>query len=95
MKRTLEIIGGIADALRLVLPVLFVGIAPFAWMYRLFAGGKPAQAATVAVCWLFSAIVFVVAVRRRMPAAIPLGVFLAWLVILAFVFYDWISKVFV
>jgi hypothetical protein len=94
MKRTLEVIGGLGDLLTLLLLVVFVGIAPFVWIYRLAKAELLIYAGFVFFFWLLSAGAVVVAIRRKWPASIPLGIFLTWLVILTFVFSDSIAKVF-
>jgi hypothetical protein len=91
MKRILEVIGGLGDLLTLLFVVLFVGIAPFVWIYRLANTEYLIHAGIVLVLWLLSVSTIVLAMRRKWPASVPLGVFLTWLVILAFVFSDSIA----
>jgi hypothetical protein len=94
MKRTLEVIGGLGDLISLLLLVVFVGIAPFAWIYRLAKAELLIHAGLVFFLWLLSAGIVAVAIHRKWPTSVPLSVFLTWLVILAFVFSNSIATAF-
>ena len=90
MKKILSHLGGIAQLLELGLVVLFVIVGPFIWMYRLCATDRLLGAISVALAWLVSISILVISWRRSLPVAVPLGIFLGWLIVLAFALSPWL-----
>jgi hypothetical protein len=95
MKRSIELVGGALEALEFVVFVCaataLVAVGPVIWFYRLFIAGRVAWAGFVAVLWLASVLTVAREVRRKAITVISFGVFLAWLVILVYVFRDWLG----
>lgn len=91
MKRSIRFAGGVLGAIEFVAFALaaigLVAVGPFIWCYRLFAGEHFVWAALVCICWLYSVAIVGFEVRRRAITAISFGVFLAWLVVLVWVFH--------
>ncbi len=92
MKRHLELVGEAAEAVEFVvfavLAGLLVAIGPVIWVYRLLANHHGAAATVVAVCWLGSVVAIAREVRNKAITALSLALFLAWLILLAYVFHD-------
>lgn len=92
MKRYIEFVGDGAEAIEFVvfavLAGLLVAIGPVIWFYRLLANNYGAVAAVVAVCWLGSVVAVTREVRSKAITALSLALFLAWLILLAYVFHD-------
>ena len=91
MKRYIEFVGEGAEAIEFVvfaiLAALLVAVSPVIWLYRLIASHHGAIATLVAVCWLGSVFAVAREVRNKAITAISLALFLAWLVVLAYVFH--------
>jgi len=66
-----------------------VAVGPMVWSYRLFTADHVAGAAVIAILWLASVVTVAREVRRRAITVVSFGVFLAWLVILVWVFRGW------
>ena len=86
MKRAIEVIGGIADGIELLLLCLLVVVGPFIWFYWLVKAHRFESALTVALFWLASTGIVGREVRRKAITAVSLFVFLVWLVALILVF---------
>jgi hypothetical protein len=93
MKRSIEFAGGVLQAIEFVVfvcgAVALVAIGPFIWIYRLFGADRIAWAAIVALCWLGSVVTVGRDVRRGAITLVSFGLFLAWLVLLGYVFHEW------
>jgi hypothetical protein len=89
MKRSIEWAGGALEALQFVVfvcaAVALVVVGPVVWLYRLFATGRVAWAALVAVLWVGSVLTVAREVRRKAISVVSFGVFLAWLLVLVWV----------
>ncbi|MBI3413958.1 MAG: hypothetical protein HY043_01350 [Verrucomicrobia bacterium] len=90
MNKAFDLVGGIGDTLQLLSLVALVVVGPFVWMWQLFAGGRFSQFAIVVAFWLLSLAVIGWEVRRKAITAVSLGVFLTWMVVLAFVFHGYL-----
>ena len=92
MKHSIKIAGEALQAFEFVVFVCaataLVGIGPFIWFYRLFAGDRLGAASVVAILWLASVITVAFEVRRKAITVVSFGVFLTWLVGLVWVFHD-------
>ena len=93
MKQSMKFAGEALQALELVVyacaATVLVAVGPLIWSYRLFAGDRIAGSAIVAILWLGSVGLIACEVRRKAITAVSLGVFLAWLIVLVWVFHDW------
>jgi len=92
MKRYIEFTAGAAEAIEFVIFVsmaaVLVAVGPLIWFYRLLTSHHAALATVVAICWFGSVFVVAREVRNKAITAFSFGVFLAWLVVLAYVFHD-------
>jgi hypothetical protein len=88
MKKAFNVVGGIGDTIQLLSLIALVVIGPFVWMWQLVAGGRVGQFSIVVSLWLASLVVIGWEVRRKAVTAISLGVFLTWMVALAYVFHE-------
>jgi hypothetical protein len=94
MKRSIELAGGALEAFEFVVFVCaataLVAIGPLIWSYRLFTGDHVTGAAVVAILWLASVVLVAREVGRKAITVVSFGVFLTWLVVLVWVFRDWL-----
>jgi len=95
MKRYIELAGEGLDAIEsivfLLVATVLVALGPLIWFYRLITTHRVAGAAAVAILWLASVVVVTREVRSRIITAFSLGVYLTWLVLLVYVFHDWLK----
>jgi hypothetical protein len=93
MKRSIELTGGALQAVEFVVfvcaAIALVAIGPLIWFYRLFTADRFAWSAAVAILWLGSVVTVAREVRRKAITVVSFGVFLAWLVVLVWIFRDW------
>ena len=90
MKKAFNVVGGIGDTFQLLSLIALVVAGPFIWMWQLVTGGRVGQFSIVVSLWLLSLAVIGWEVRRKAVTAVSLGVFLAWMVVLAYVFHDYL-----
>ncbi len=94
MKRSIELAAGALETFEFVVFVCaataLVAIGPLIWAYRLFAADRVAWAAVVAILWLASVVTVAREIRRKATTVVSFGVFLIWLVVLVWVFQDWL-----
>ncbi len=92
MKRAFERIAALCEAVEAVELMIFLGllvtVGPFIWLHWIVMSDRSGFAIAVLVSWLASVGVIGFEVRRRAITAMSLFVFLAWIVILVFVFSD-------
>jgi hypothetical protein len=90
MKRYLESAGGALETLEFVVficaAVVLVAVGPSIWLYRLFTSERTAWAVVIFVLWAASVVIVAREVRRKAITIISFGIFLAWLVVLVWVF---------
>ncbi len=88
MKKAFDVVGGIGDTFQLLSLIALVVVGPFVWMWQLVAAGRSGQFSIVVSLWLVSLAVIGWEVRRKAVTAVSLGVFLIWMVALAYVFHE-------
>lgn len=93
MKRSIEFAGGALQAFEFVVFVCaataLVAIGPMIWFYRLLTADRVVWAAVVAILWLTSVGTVAREVRRKAITLVSFGIFLTWLVVLVWVFWNW------
>jgi hypothetical protein len=94
MRRSIELAGGALQAIEFVVfvgaAIALVAIGPLIWIRRLLIADQLVLAVVVVILWLGSVIGVAREVRRRAITVVSFGIFLAWLVVLVWVFRDWI-----
>jgi hypothetical protein len=92
MKRFIEFTGGTLQALEFVtfvcLAAALVLIGPVLWSYQLFNAERIYAAVIVAILWPASLITLGYEIQGKAITSISGGIFLGWLVALAWVFSD-------
>lgn len=95
MKRPLFSLGKTLEALELLAfalaAVALVLTGPIIWFVRLWMEKYFVGAVSVLIIWVVSVFTVAFEVRRKAVTAISLGIFLAWLVTLSWIFRDYIS----
>ena len=86
MKKAIEWIGGICDALNALPLILLPIFGPFLWAYWLVKGRDFTGLLWLAILWLLSITIIAIEFRRGKKLYISLGLFLAWMVILTYVY---------
>ena len=87
MKKLFQWIGGICELLN-AWPVLLPFLGPPVWMYWLATERQYLKLSTVAVLWLLSTAFVINEIRRGKLTPVSLGLFLAWMVVMAYVFIN-------
>ena len=95
MKRSIKLAGGALEAFEFVVFVCaamaLVAVGPLLWVYRLFKADHIAWAVVVSIVWVASVVVVAREIRRKAITVVSFGVFLAWLIVLVWIFRDWFA----
>src|SRR5258708_3214525 len=94
MKRAIEFVAGGVEAIEfiifVVLATLLVAVGPLIWFFRLLTSHHAALALVVATMWVGSVFAVAREVNNKAITSMSLGVFVAWLVVLVYVFHGFL-----
>lgn len=95
MKRSLEIAAEALHGAEFILcacvALVLVAVGPVIWCHRLISADRIAWAIVVAVLWLGSIVVVAFEVHRKAITAVSSGFFLAWVLVMLWVFRGWFA----
>ncbi|MDB6029645.1 MAG: hypothetical protein JWM68_5868 [Verrucomicrobiales bacterium] len=95
MKRYIKLAGealeGIEFVVYIIAAIILVAVGPLIWFLQLIISHRINWATAVAILWFGSVAVVVREVRRKAITAFSLGIVLTWLIVLVYVFRDWVA----